>query len=477
MSLKTKVMHGFGWLAGANFVGQLLTWVMTIVIMRLLSPSDYGLLAMASIFVALLAMLAAAGLGPAIVQSTAIDEQKLKQLFSVIMMVNAVLTLSLMAAAPAIAAFFNEPRLTDVVRVLSLQFVISAFAVVPEALLARALKFKARAFIDLTANVSGGVATLWLAYSGYGVWSLVAGSTLTVLGKSIGLNLVSPYVRWPGLSVAGLKPLLAYGGNVTASRILWFFYSQADIFIAGKLLGKETLGFYSVAMHLASLPVQKLSGMLNQVAFPAFAQIQQDPGLVARHVLKAVRILGFFAFPVLWGISSIAPELVRLVLGAKWELAILPLQILPLVMPFRMISNFLPAAVDAVGRPDISVKNLVTASVIMPLSFVVGSQYGVAGLSMSWVVAFPLVFLANLHRSLPALALRMKPFLGTLAKPAFAGAAMYGAVWATGLALPADTHAVARIALMIGAGAITYGGLSLITNRAGCNEILQLVRR
>jgi teichuronic acid exporter len=476
MSLKAKVIEGFGWLAGANFIGQALTWVMTIVIMRLLSPADYGLLAMASIFVALLAMLAAAGLGPAIVQSIAIDEHKLKQLFGLITLLNAFLTLTLCVLAPAIAGFFDEPRLTDVVRILSLQFVISGFSVIPEALLARALKFKARAFIDLTSNVTGGVVTLSLAYAGYGVWSLVGGSTVTALGKSIGLNIVSPYLRWPSFSVSGLAPLLAYGGNVTASRVLWFFYSQADMFIAGKLLGKEILGLYSVAMHLASLPVQKLSSMLNQVAFPAFAQIQRDPDLVARHVLKAVRILGFFAFPVLWGISSVAPVLVHLVLGPKWELAILPLQILPLVMPFRMISNFLPAAVDAVGRPDVSVKNLITASVIMPLSFIVGGQYGITGLSLAWVIAFPIVFLANLHRSLPALSLRMTPFLSTIAWPATAGAAMYGAVAATGWALPASVHDTLRLAVMIGSGVITYGGLALLTNRAGSLEILQLVR-
>lgn len=477
MNLKKKIMTGFGWLAAANLVGQAMTWAMTIVVMRLLSPADYGLLAMASIFVALLTMLAAAGLGPAIVQSISIDAQQVKQLFGVITLLNGFLTLTLYAVAPVIAGFFDEPRLTDVVRVLSLHFVISAFAVVPEAQLARALKFKARALIDLTANVSGGVAALSLAYAGYGVWSLVAGSTVTVLGKSIGLNIVSPYFSWPSFSIAGVAPLLAYGGNVTASRILWFFYSQADMFIAGKLLGKEILGFYSVAMHLASLPVQKLSSMLNQVAFPAFAQIQRDPDLVARHVLKAVRILSFFAFPVLWGISSIAPELVRLVLGTNWEMAILPLQILPIVMPFRMISNFLPAAVDAVGRPDISVKNLLMASVIMPLSFIVGSQFGIIGLSLAWVAAFPIVFLANLHRSLPALSLRVGPFLATIVWPATASAAMYGSVVAIGWATPADVHEVARLALMIGAGVAAYGGLALVTNRAGSYEILQLVRR
>lgn len=477
MDLRSKVLAGFGWLAGANFVGQLLTWVMTIVVMRMLSPADYGLLAMASIFVAFLLMLAAAGLGPAIVQSIAIDSQTLRQLFGLIMIVNALLCIALFSVAPFIALFFAEPRLTDVVRVLSLQFVVAGFAVIPEAMLARSMKFKARAFVDLASNVSGGLTTLMLAYFGYGVWSLVAGSTVSILGKSIALNIVAPYLRWPRFSISGLEPLLVYGGNVTASRLLWFFYSQADMFIAGKLLGKEILGYYSVAMHLASLPVQKISGMLNQVAFPAFAQIQRDPELVARHVEKAVRILSFFAFPVLWGISSVAPELVRLVLGVKWELAILPLQVLPIIMPFRMISNFLPAAIDAVGRPDITVKNLITASVIMPLSFVVGGQYGIDGICLAWVIAFPVVFLTNLSRTLPALALSVKPLMVTIAWPALASAAMYGVVISTAWMMPATVGGALRLVLMIASGAIAYLALALVTNRRGSREVLQLVRR
>jgi teichuronic acid exporter len=477
MNLRSKVLAGFGWLAGANFLGQLVTWVMTIVVMRLLSPADYGLLAMASIFVAFLLMLAAAGLGPAIVQSISIDERKLRQLFGLITIVNALLCLTLFMVAPLIAKFFDEPRLTDVIRVLSLQFIIAGFAVIPEALLARAMKFKARAIVDLTANVAGGITSLVLAYAGYGVWSLVAGSTVSVTVKSVGLNIVAPYLQRPILSISGLAPMLAYGGNVTASKLLWFFYSQADMFIAGKLLGKEILGFYSVAMHLASLPVQKLSGMLNQVAFPAFAQIQQDPVQVAHHALKALRILSFFAFPVLWGISSVAPELVRLVLGAKWELAILPLQILPIVMPFRMISNFLPAAVDAVGRPDISVKNLITASVIMPLSFLFGSQFGIIGLCLAWVIAFPIVFLTNLSRSLPALGLGMQPLLATIVRPVLASGTMYGVVLTVASILPADIGSALKLALMIGSGAIAYGALALFTNMSGSREVLQLVRR
>lgn len=477
MNLKSKVVAGVGWTAGANFVGQIITWAITIVVMRLLSPGDYGLLAMASVFVAFLAMMAAAGLGPAIVQSTAIDDAKLRQLLGLILVLNAVLCLLLFSSAALIAEFFNEPRLVSIIRVLSFQFVISGLAVIPEALLGRALRFKARALIDLASNVAGGVTTLTLAWLGHGVWSLVVGAMVIVSGKTIGLNLAFPYLHWPSFSLRGARPMLAYGGNVTASRLLWFFYSQADMFIAGKLLGKEALGFYSVAMHLASLPVQKISGVLNQVAFPAFAQIQREPELVSRHMLKAVRMMCFFAFPVLWGISSVAPEMVRLLLGPRWEPATLPLQILPAIMPFRMVSNLLPSAVDAVGRPDISVQNLITASIVMPVAFVIGGQWGIEGLCTAWIVGFPLVFLANLRRALPVIHVEVTQFLLIMVRPALAGLVMYGAVHTVGRLISPTTSDLSRLIALVLTGAITYTAMALIVNRAGCMEVLQAFRK
>jgi len=477
MNLKTKVVTGLGWIAGANFLGQMITWAITIVVMRILSPADYGLLAMSSVFVAFLTMMASAGLGPAIVQASEISDVKLRKLFGLIIALNLSLFFLLFSTAPLIANFFDESRLVNIVRVLSLQFVILSFAVIPESLLGRELNFKMRAMVDLFSNVTGGLLTLMLALAGYGVWSLVAGTMLSVVVRTIGVNVFAPYIRWPDWSLRGTGALIAFGGNVTASRILWFFYSQADMFIAGKLLGKEALGFYSVAMHLASLPVQKISGILNQVAFPAFSQIKDDPNLVATHVLKAVRILSFFSFPVLWGVSSVAPELVRLLLGANWEPAILPLQVLPAIMPLRMISNFLPSAVDSVGRPDISMKNLVVASIVLPVAFFVGSHWGVQGLCFAWLIGFPLVFISNLVRVLPALSLRLNQLIGAMAPPAFASAVMYGSIVGIRHAIATETGIAWRLGILVFVGIVIYGIGAIITNRRVCFEVLGVIKR
>lgn len=477
MNFKSEVVLGLGWIAGTNFLGQIITWGITIVVMRILSPADYGLLAMASVFVSFLALMATAGLGPAIIQTKELGDGQLRQLLGLIISINVALFLLLFFSAPLIARFFNESRLIDIMRVLSLQFVISSFAVIPESILGRELKFKKQALIDFSSHLAGGALTLALAISGYGVWSLVAGAIFSVTGKTVGLNLTAPYLCWPSFSLQGTKHLIAFGGKVTAGRILWFFYSQADMFIAGKLLGKEALGFYSVAMHLASLPVQKISGILNQVAFPSFAQIQHDPSMIKSQLLKAVRIMSFFSFPVLFGISSIAPELVLFLLGSQWEPATFPLQILPLIMPLRMISNFIPSAVDAVGRPDITVKNLISASIIMPTAFLVGSQWGMNGLCFAWLVGFPIVFLSNLLRALQVIDLRVWNLLKNMVWPALLSMMMYGIVTFFRVVLPTETSVEWRLALLISIGVLVYGGLTRISNRQGYQEIIQVLKR
>ena len=141
----------------------------------------------------------------------------------------------------------------------------------------------------------------------------------------------------------------------------WGPRAQADVFIAGKFLGKDLLGVYSVAMQLASLPVQRVTAIVSQVAFPVFARIQDDPALAGQHLIKGVRLLSFLAFPMLWGISSIASEIVTVLLGAKWESAIVPLRIIALVMPLMIVVPVVSTVVQSLGRGDVIVRNVATS--------------------------------------------------------------------------------------------------------------------
>ncbi len=477
MTIREQTITGLKWTAGGKLGAQLITWGITLVVMRLLTPEDYGLLAMASIFFALMLMLSEAGLTPALIQKQDLDETSLRSVFAIVIMMNIGLLLVLNLLAPLIAAFFDEERLISILRVLSLHFLLGIFSKLPVVRLYRQLKFKSLSLIHLVAAIAGSILTLLLALAQFGVWALVLGNLLASILHIVAVNIAAPSHLLPRFSLAGMRGLLSFGGNVTLARLLWFFFTQVDVVIVGKLLGKEMLGFYSVSMQLASLPVQRISAIINQVAFPVFSKIQDNREQFRSFVLKAIRLLSLIAFPVLWGISSVANEIILLFLGQKWHSAILPLQLLALMMPLRMVVNFLPSAMDALGRPDIGVKNVLLASIVMPIAFLIGSQWGIVGIALAWVTVYPLILIINIHRMFQVVGLRLHDFWYVITPAMSSGMGMYLAVWIADISIADNINQWAKLLMMIAAGGAAYGGLTMLFNRRGYNEIIDLMRR
>ena len=477
MSLRSQALSGFRWSASAKLGSQVITWAITLIVIRLLTPADYGLLAMAMVFVSLLAMFSELGLGAAVVQKADVDEKLLRKVFGVILVVHFLLAILLALAAPLIAVFYDEPRVIPVIRVLSLQFVFAAFAVIPDAQLQRRMEFRKRSLLDLSGAIVASMITLAVAFLGAGVWALVAGSILSQLWKTVGINWLSPFRHWPIFSIKGVQSLMYFGGRITGAQVCWMFFSQVDLVICAKLLGNDVLGFYSVAIHLASLPNQKISSIVNQVAFPTFSRMQDDRQKIASSALLGTRLLCFFALPVLWGMSSISLEIVEIVLGAKWSLSAIPLQLISIVIPLRMVGGFIQVAVQGIGRSDIVLRNAIWACIFAPFAFFIGAKWGgLTGLALAWLAVAPFSSLQGMIRGLPALGLRLKQVVVEVLPPLGAGGGMYCAVSIVRYMLPVEFAGWVRVSLLIGVGAATYGLMSLVINRKGTNDVLVVLR-
>ena len=187
--------------------------------------------------------------------------------------------------------------------------------------------------------------------------------------------------------------------------------------------------------------------------------------------------MSFLAFPVLWGMSSIAPELVAVLLGDKWKLAVVPFQLLSLVIPIRMISNLMAPAVMGLGRPDISFYNTLLAFVVMPLVILIFTHWGLTAVCLAWVIFFPLVFWRNLSRVVPLLGTRVSDVVKAMIKPVLAGASMYIIVMALKMVFGNDQKSIGHLLLLIITGALVYGGLIVSVYREGCREVLGLLIR
>jgi teichuronic acid exporter len=183
-------------------------------------------------------------------------------------------------------------------------------------------------------------------------------------------------------------------------------------------------------------------------------------------------MLSFIGFPVLWGISSIAPEIVEVILGPKWSFASLPLELLALIMPIRLVSYFLPNAVQGIGRSDILLQNTMWSTLIVPPLLFLGAYHGgIVGMSVAWLVALPMAFLQNTRRNLPAIGLSLSQFLRAMLPAALAGLVMYSAVMATRAFLPAQQPGVVRLLVLTFAGVVGYAIASWLLNRRGIAEV------
>lgn len=477
MPLGEKILSAIRWSAGARLASQVLTWAMTIFVIRLLTPADYGLLAMATAFVALAGLVSEVGLGQSIVQQDDLDHKTIQGIFGLTLLIHALVFGVVFLSAPIIAEYYRESRVTAVLRALSFQFLISAFTVVPNAVLQRELEFRKRSLIDFSSAVISGLITLGLAFAGYGVWALVTGSLFSVMWKAVGLNLVTPIRYTPRFVFASLKPNVVFGGQITLSGVLWYLFTQADVVIAGRWLGKELLGFYSVGMHLASLFNQRIAGIVNQVAFPMFARLQQDRESVARYALTGIRLLSFVAFPILWGISSVAPEMVATFLGEKWNGAIVAIQALSLVMPLRVIGNFTPNVLQGLGRADILLRNTIWAAILFPIAFLIGVQWGLKGLCTAWLICSPAVFFQNMLRWAPVIGVTIPQVLRSMGPPAIAAFLMYIAVEVSRTMVSELFDPAERLPLLIIVGAAVYLGVARVIDRDGFHEVFRFIRK
>ena len=268
MDIKAKVLSGLRWTISARFAAQLFNWVVTIIVIRLLNPEDYGILAMATIFIAFLMAVNTLGLDTSLVQKKDLTEAERKRIFGVAILVNLFFYIGLFFSAPFIANFFDEQQLVSIIRVLSFSFLIDIFLILPLAKLDREIAFKHRSIVEFVTTVLTSLSVLAFAYSGLGVWSLVYGALILHATKTIGLIFIAPSWCKPDFSLTGLKQHFLFGGFVSLERSLFRVYTESDKFICGRMMGADLLGHFSVASHLASLPIQKLAGLVQSIAFP-----------------------------------------------------------------------------------------------------------------------------------------------------------------------------------------------------------------
>ena len=471
--LRERVIEGVVWLTATRLSGQIITWIITIVVVRLLSPEDYGLMGMAVLFTGILYLFNEIGLGAAIVQRAELSAQQISDLRWVIVAINVALFALLLLLAPLVAAYFGEPQLVAIIRVLAISFLLNGLSVPSASILQREMAFKEKAAAEVMGNLTGGVSTLVLALLGYGVWSLVIGSLVLRFVTTVFYCVYRPPTFSRSFSIRNVGLFANFGFQVTASRFLWYLYSTADMAIVGKVLGSTQLGYYSLAFQYSSLPLEKFVTILNEIAFPSFSSVQHDTATLQRHYLKLVNFVALVTFPMFIGLCLVADSAVVVLLGAKWLPAVLPLRILCIVLCFRTIETINAPLTMARGRPQVVLGNTLLGALVLPPSFYIGARYGgIAGVAMAWLLTRPFLFAIVTSRTLRVVELGWARYMSGLWHP-IVGCLVMSAVVLTAGVYTGAMGPINRLVVESLAGCATYLTYNVLFNFSALQEVTE----
>lgn len=401
-----RVRSAVIWRWGSQVASQLVTWTVTIVIVRLLDPHDYGLFAMTTAVLAAFNFLSGWGFANSLIPAERIDQRQVGQVFGMLLLSNLGLAIAQFFAAPLAAAFYHQPLIADMLRLQAVIFLTTPFIALPTALLSRRLDFKSQARANLLSAFVGAAVGLTLALFGYGVWALVWAPIAIFAARALSLTIAARMLVRPIFNFRGAGDILRFGSALMLSQLFWIVQSQADIVIAGRAFSTHELGLYSEALFVALIFTGRFLPPLNEVAFPAYAELAKAGKPIAPAFLKGVRMIMLVTAPFYIGLSLVAGPLIETMFGPKWLGMIPILSGLALAMPAMALQICCSPATNAQGQARSYLLTNAAGAVIMPVCFLIGVGYGAPGLVASWQVAAPLLLAITLAVTLPKIGAR-----------------------------------------------------------------------
>lgn len=471
-----RIRSALFWRSGSQIVSQMISWVVTLVVIRLLDPADYGLFAMTQVILNFATFLNGYGLVSALVQSETLTTHRLRQAFGIMLLLNGALALWQLLIAPIAADYYDQPMVADLLRVQALLYLSTPFISIPEAIMGRALDFRRPALVNLIAAAASAGVALTGALLGWGVWTLVFAPMAGFWVKAAGYVLATGFWPVPSFNLRGTGAMVTYGASLLGGQLFWIVQSQADIFIGGRMLDPHQLGLYAEALFLTQIFVSKFIPPLNDVAFPAYARMQQDPSRIAWSFLKAVRLLLLISCPVYLGMAVTAEPLVQTLFGEKWRAMAPFVAILALAMPFMTLQVMFAPVSNALGRPGTTARIAGVGAVLMPAAFLIGVRFGPTGLAWAWLGAFPILTAVTARLAGGPMGLRITDLIRA-ATPGI-GCSVLMAVVVLGIdsLLPPLAPAM-RLALLVPAGALAFLVALTLCARGTLEEVIALVVR
>ena len=463
------------WRALANWSSQAVSWTALLVVVRLLSPSDFGLVGMSVVLFWYLKFLGEFGITATVIRNRHYSEETLAQLNTMgIVFGFGSFSLACLLAYPA-ALFFKTPGVIPVAIVTCVGLIPVGIRGVSEGLMNRDLRFNALSVLDAFRDIASAILTVLLAWLGFRYWALVLGNLFAELTRTVIILAMQPHrYAWPRWNT--LREPLTFGRRVLVSGFAWSTYNTLDNVTAGRVLGQSALGLYAMAWNLANVPLEKIVSLVTTLIPAYLSRVQKDLPALRHYVRSLTEMIALSTFPATIGFALVASEGIPLVMGQKWVGMIAPLQVLCVYAAVRSLVAILPKVLTACGHPQFVMRVEVMGLIIMPISFWIGSHWGIRGIAFGWVFGYPVIAVAEYWKTMKTIQMGVGDYFKAI-RPALDGSiAMILAVLALQRMLPAFSPWI-HLLSEIGCGAVAYIATVTLLHHQRARHFLNIALR
>ncbi len=458
MSLGEKIRSGAKWSFFGSTASQVLGFVFGIVLARLLAPEDFGVLVTISVFTGLAGFVAGGGMGQVLVRAKEATKQDYDIVFTLQIIIGSLIYAVFFIAAPWFAKWYDTPLYTDLLRISALSFIFRPFVNLPSSILYREMRFKVLNISGVITVLISSAVSIGMAYTGYGVWSLIFGG---IAGSLSGVFLFAFLAKWrPGWSLDFRRgrDIARYGFLFTATDFLGYLRNQATIFILSRTLGPASVGLYNKGESLARMPHSFITHSVYQALFRAMASEQDNLDKCRYLFFRSISLVAVYATPFYVGLFWLAEPLINGVYGPKWTAAAAPLVILTLAWPFWLMENLSGAVLAAMNWLGRELPVQFSTLVITALGIIIGLPHGIEGVAYGIVGATIYSALHMLWLAIQCLKARWLNYVHALIPAAFLNTILAFTLFLFDYVLPSNLRSndLIYVGLMGGAGGLVY---------------------
>jgi len=417
MSLESKVIRGVSWMAFFSLFSQAFSWAITILVARILVPGDYGLMAMSTIITGYALALSELGLGNAIIQRQNVSGKELSSVFWFSTIITTILAISCFPISYLTAFIMHEPRVIPITQTVAILFVLNGLQIVPSSLIRKEMDFKSIGLIDMMSVIVSSLCMFFIAKFGGGVWTLIFGFVIRSFLRTVLLFRKSHWLPAFHFDFAESKPFLSFGLMLALGRSLFYVQEKSDRFFAGRAWKSNLLGYYTFALDLSQIPTDKIVSLINNVSFPAFSRLQNDPEGFNKLYLNITKVSAAIVLPLFAGGYLLGGDLIKLLLNEKW-LPIIPLFrtlcLVQILTSLNAINNFVHAAQ---GRPNWGLYYNIACVIAMPISFYFAVQHGLNAIIIPWTTTYVILCLGWIFISIRKFGIALQRYFFNILHP------------------------------------------------------------